>query len=237
MSLIDRSRAFAESAKQLDGYKKATTLVTAVGSRANQLENALGKLRLAGGQLAFLRERGVKVAADVSSSTGFSHHLGELQTATADDPSAVTASEVQIKTLTPLNTFSQTISDACDTAWKQHVAAVLPRVGADLVAVLGQVPALRVRVERFRTLLAAAHAKAHAPPTSLGDFEAFEGAASACHEAWTALDADDIPAHVTRFLRDATSDAGASLESLSDGAVADWLKAQGLDRSFVIRAL
>lgn len=234
MSLIERSMAFAESAKELDGLKKAANLVSLVASRAQQFEAALGGLRLAGGQLTLLKERGLAIDADVSSAVGFAYHLAALKDATIDNPTAVTISDVATKTLTPLKAFTGTVTGACAEAWRDHVDASLPRVG-DLVPVLARVPALKTRVESFRTLQAQAHAKADAVPTSVSDIEAFEQAATASHAAWNALDADDIPPSVTRFLRGATSEGGAGLDSLTDEVIT-WLRAQSLVPSFAIRA-
>jgi hypothetical protein len=233
--LIDRSIAFATSAKDLDGLKKSANLVNALGTRAQMFEAALATLRLACGQLALLRQQGVTVEAEVSSADGFVHHLTALKVATADDPATVTAGDIQLKTLTPLRSFTGNLSEACATAWRNHVSDSLPRVGGDLVPVLAQVPALKARVERFRGLQAAARSKADSLPTSAADFEALAQAAEACREAWQALDAEDIPAGVTRFLRAATSDSGASLDLLSS-EVAAWLQAQNLAASFKIRA-
>lgn len=235
MSLIERSVAFAEAARDLDGLKKAANLVSAVGTRAQMFESALANLRLAGGQLTLLRDHGVTVQVDVSSATGFAHYLTALKVSMADDPSAVTVSDVGQKTLTPLRAFTTSLSEACAAAWRAHVIARLPRVGTDLLPVLAQVPALKARVERFRSLQAAARGRADSLPTSEADFKAFERAADACHAAWQALDAEGIPAHVTRFLRGATSNAGAPLDSLTD-EVSAWLETHKLSASFTIRA-
>jgi hypothetical protein len=235
VSLIERSVAFAEAAKDLDGLKKAANLVNAVGTRAQMFEAALANLRLASGQLALLRDHDVTVEADVSSAAGFIHYLTALKTSTADDPSAVTTSDVGQKTLTPLRAFTTSLSEACITAWRAHVNAKLPRVGADLLPVLAQVPALKARVERFRSLLASARGQADALPTGPADFDALEQTAQACHAAWQALDAEGIPANVTRFLRGATSDAGAGLDSLTD-EVSAWLETHNISASFTIRA-
>lgn len=235
MSLVERSTAFAAIATELDGLRKAASLVTAVGSRATQFETALAKLRVVSGQLRLLREQGVSVVAEMGSAAGFSHHLTELKAAVAADPSAATAPEVGLKTFTPLGTFTKTISDACETAWRAHVTAGLPRVGTDLIPVLARVPALRAKVERFRTLQASAKAFAETLPSAATDVDAFRRTAADCHAAWDALDAEGIPPRVTQFLRAATSEAGAGLDSL-DTEVIDWLAAQDLGRSFVIRA-
>jgi hypothetical protein len=234
MNLIERSITFAESAKELDGLKKAANLVSLVASRAQQFEAALGELRLAVGRLALLRKRGLTVDVDVSPAKGFAHHLAALKDSTTLDPTAVTISDVATKTLTPLKAFAGTVTEACNKAWRGHVAACLPRVG-DLVPVLARVPAQKTRVERFQTLQATARARANAVPTSISDVEAFEQAASASHTAWNALDADDIPLSVTRFLRNATSEGGAGLDSLTDEVIT-WLRAQDLIASFAIRA-
>lgn len=235
MSLLDRSRALADSAKDLNALKKSANLVKAVDSRAAQLEDALARLRLAGGQLQLLRSRRIDVNVDLGPANGFVLFLSELRTATAIDPAAVTESEIGVKTVTPLKTFANTIAQANEAAWRAHVTESLPRVGADLVQVFGQIPALKARVERFRTLQTAARSLADRPPTSSADLDALEQAAKACTEAWQALDADDIPAAVTRFLRGATSDSGAGLDSLTD-EVKTWLTAHNLSASFTIRA-
>jgi hypothetical protein len=233
MSLIERSLAFAAEAKDLDALKKSANMVAAVGTRAQMLETALANLRLAGGQRALLQQRGIKVDADVSSAEGFVHHLTVLKAATMDNPSAVT--EGAPKTLNPLRAFTTTLSEASAAAWGRYVSAELPRVGADILPVLAQVPALKIRVESFRTLQSAALGKANNLPTGGSDFEAFDKAAAACQAAWDALDADSIPVGVTRFIRSATSEAGAPIDSLTD-EVSDWLKAHKLAASFTIRA-
>ncbi len=66
MSLIERSKAFAASATELDGLRRAASLVKAVDTRATQFETALGKLRIVGGQLRLLREQGVSVDTEIS---------------------------------------------------------------------------------------------------------------------------------------------------------------------------
>lgn len=235
MTLIERSRAFATTATELDGLRKAANLVSAVGSRATQLESSLAKLRLAAGQLRLLRRRGVPVTVDLSPAAGFAHYLAALQAATAADPAAITAPEVSSRTLTPLGTFTKTIGDACEEAWRTHVTASLPRVGADLIPVLARVPAFRAKVERFQKQQASAKAFAETLPRSAADIDAFRRTAADCHAAWDALDAVGIPPRVTQFLRAATSEAGAGLDSL-DQEVTDWMAAQDLGRSFVIRA-
>jgi hypothetical protein len=232
MTLIERSLAFAAEAKDLDALKKSANLVTAVGTRAQMFESALANLRLAGGQRALLQQRGITVDADVSSAEGFVHHLTVLKAATTDDPSAVT--EGAPKTLNPLRAFTTTLSEAGTAAWRSHVSAKLPRVGADILPVLAQVPALRTRVESFRALQSSALSKANSLPTGSSDFEALDKAAAACQAAWEALDADSIPIGVTRFLRSATSDSGATIDSLTDEVCA-WLKAHNLSASFTIR--
>ncbi|MBS5904542.1 MAG: hypothetical protein KIC89_17865 [Acetobacteraceae bacterium] len=235
MTLIERSRAFVATASELDGLRRAASLVSAVGSRATQLEGALAKLRLKAGQLRLLREQGVAVTVDLGPARGFVHYLEALATATSADPSAITAPEVSVRTLRPLGAFTETISDACDEAWQAHVTASMPRLGADLVPVLGRVPALKAKVERFRTLQASAKAYAETVPSSAAGIDAFRRAAADCHAAWDALDAEGIPPRVAVFLRAATSAAGADLDSL-DQEVAEWLTAHDLRRSFVIRA-
>jgi len=154
MTLIERSRAFANTATELDGLRKAANLVSAVGSRATQLESSMAMLRLAAEQLRLLREQDVTVTVDLTPAAGFAHNLAALQTATAADPAAITAPEVSSRTLTPLGTFTKTVSDACKEAWRAHVMASLPRVGTDLISVLARIPALRSKVDRFRTLRA-----------------------------------------------------------------------------------
>lgn len=235
MNLIERSLAFATTATELDGLRKAANLVSAVGSRATQLESSLAKLRLASGQLKVLREQGVVVTVDLSAAAGFAHYLATLQANTAADPAAITAPEVSSRTLTPLGNFTKTIRDACEEAWRAHVTATLPRVGTDLIPVLGRVPALRAKVERFRTLQASAMSRVETLPSSAAEVDAFRRTAADCHAAWDALDAEGIPTQVTHFLHAATSEAGASLDSL-DQEITDWLAAQDLGRSFVIRA-
>lgn len=234
MTLIERSRAFATDVTELDRLQKTADLVSAVGSRAEQLEFSLAKLRLAVGQLRMLRERGVAVTVDLSPSAGFAHHLANLADAAAADPAAVTAPEVKTRTLNPLGTFTKTITDSCKEAWGAHVKARLPRVGTDLIPVLARVPALRAKVERFRTLQASAQDFAETLPTGAGDVEAFHRTAADCQAAWDALDAEAIPPRVMQFLRAATSEAGAGLDSL-DQEVTDWLEVQDLCRSFVVR--
>ncbi|MGC1301450.1 MAG: hypothetical protein WA840_03655 [Caulobacteraceae bacterium] len=233
MTLIERSVTFANGAKDLDALKKSANLVTAVGTRAQMFETALANLRLAAGQFALLQEHGVTVDTDRSSVDGFVHHLGVLRAATLADPSVLT--EDAPKTLTPLRAFSAALSEACATAWGRYVDGKLPRVGADLLPVLAQVPALKARVEGFRALQTAALSKADSLPTGAADFAALDQAASACHAAWEALDADSIPFGVTRFLRSATSRAGADIDSLTE-EVSTWLKAHNLAASFTIRA-
>ena len=235
MTLIERSRAFATTATELDGLQKAADLVSAVGSRATQLESALAKLRLAAEQLRALREQGVAVPVDLSPAAGFVHYLSDLQAATAADPAAITAPEASARTLNPLGTFTKSIGDACKQAWEAHVTASLPRVGTDLIPVLARVPALRAKVEHFRTQQASAQAFAKTLPSGAADVDLFRRTAADCHAAWHALDAAGIPPRVTQFLRAATSDAGAALDSL-DQEVTNWLAAQDLRRSFVIRA-
>ena len=235
MSLLHRSKALADSAKDLNALKKSATLVKAVESRATQFEEALAKLRLAGGQLQLMRGRHIEVDVDLSPANGFVLYLSEIRTLTAQDPAAVTASEIGVKTLTPLKNFAGAIAQANEVAWRRHVTESLPRVGADLVQVFGQIPALKARVERFRALQASAKSLADRLPTGRADLEALEQAAEACKVAWQALDADDIPADVTHFLRGATSDTGAALDSLTDQVKA-WLTAQNLTASFTIRA-
>jgi hypothetical protein len=235
MTLIERSRAFATTATELDGLRKAASLVSAVGSRATQLESSLANFRLVAGQLRLLREQGVAVTVDLSPAAGFAHYLAALQAATAANPAAITAPEVSARTLTPLGTFTKTISDACEGAWRAHVTASLPRVGTDLIPVLARVPALRAKVERFQRQQASAKAFAERLPRSASEVDAFRRTAADCQTAWDALDAEGIPPRVTQFLRAATSEVGAGLDSL-DQEVTGWLAAQDLGRSFVIRA-
>ncbi|GAN75848.1 hypothetical protein [Acidisphaera rubrifaciens] len=235
MNVLDRSKALADAAKELNALKKATTLVKAVGSRATQLEEAQANLRLSVGQLQLLRGRNIEVDVDLAPASGFVVFLSEIRTSTAADPASVTAAEVGVKTLTPLKSFTNAIAQANGIAWKRHVHESLPHVGIDLVQVLGQIPALKTRVEHFRALQAAAKAFADRLPTDSADLDAVERAAKACKDAWQALDADDIPAAVTRFLRGATSETGAALDSLTD-EVKTWLTAQNLMASFTVRA-
>jgi hypothetical protein len=233
MTLIERSATFADSAKDLDALKKSANLVAAVGTRAQMFETALANLRLTAGQFALLRRQGVAVDADLSSVGGFVHHLSVLKAASMVDPSILT--EDAPKTLTPLRAFTTALSEACAKAWRGYVDGKLPRVGADLLPVLAQIPALKARVESFRVLQFTALSKANNLPTGLVEFEALDQAAAACHAAWEALDADSIPVSVTRFLRGATSIAGADIESLTD-EVSVWLTAHHLSASFTIRA-
>ncbi|MER2507994.1 MAG: hypothetical protein ABTQ27_04450 [Amaricoccus sp.] len=235
MTFIERSRAFATTATELDGLRRAANLVSAVGSRATQLESSLATFRLAAGQLRLLREQGVAVTVDLSPAAGFVHYLAALQAATAADPAAITAPEVSARTLAPLGAFTKTISDACEGAWRAHVTESLPRVGTDLIPVLARVPALRAKVERFQKQQNAAKAFADTLPQGAAAIDTFRRTAADCHAAWDALDAEGIPPRVTQFLRAATSEVGADLDSV-DQEVTNWLAAQDLDRSFVIRA-
>jgi len=235
VSLLDRSKTLAEIAKELNALKKSANVVKAVDSRATQLEEALANLRLAGGRLQLLRGRDIEVDVDLAPASGFVVFLTEIKTSMAADPGAITASDIGVKTLAPLKSFVSAVAQANEVAWKRHVTESLPRAGADLVQVFAQIPALKARVERFRALQTAARAFADRLPTGSADLDALERAANACKDAWQALDADDIPVVVTRFLRGATSDAGAALDSLTDEVKA-WLSAQNLTGSFTVRA-
>lgn len=235
MSLLERSTAFAANAVELDGLRRAASLVTAVGSRASQYEAALGKLRLAAGQFALLRAQGIEVAAEVSSAAGFIHHLTALQAAIAADPAAATSADVGGKSLAPLDSFTSKLAATCQAAWEAHVAAALPQVRGDLLQVLSRVPALRTRAEQFRTLLAQAEARASSVPRSAAEVAAFTALAASCHAAWQALDAEEMPSGVAPFVQAATSIQGASLDLLTED-VETWLEEHKLLSSFVVRA-
>jgi hypothetical protein len=234
MSLIEQSKAFAASATELDGLRRAASLVKAVETRATQFETALGKLRIVGGQLRLLREQGVSVDAEISPAVGFFRHLTQLQAAIAADPSAATAPEVNARTLSPLAAFTNNLASACLSAWTAHVANRLPGVRIDLLQVLGRIQTLRPRVDQFRALLTQAQARAASVPKNAGEVSAFEKAAADCHAAWAALDASEVPTGVVLFIQQATS-GGASLDRLTD-EVAAWLAEHQLKDSFVIQA-
>lgn len=234
MSLVERSRLFAASAAELDSLRKAASLVTAVGTRANQFETALGKLRVVAGQLNLLREQGVSVNVDISPTAGFCHHLATLREAIADDPAAATVPDISVKTLSPLSAFTNSLAAASQSAWAAHVESRVPSVRSDLLQVLGRIPTLKARVEQFRTLLSAAQARGASIPTDAGEVSAFEKAVTDCHAAWAALDANEVPAGVVVFIQQATS-MGASLDRLTD-EVSAWLSEHKLQDSFVIRA-
>jgi hypothetical protein len=234
MSLIERSKAFTASATDLDGLRQAALLVTAVSSRAVQFENALAKLRVAAGQLRLLREQGVSVVADIGTAAGFSHHLNTLRAALSTDPSAATVSEVNVRTLSPLAAFTSNLASACQSAWGAHVAKRLPGVRNDVLQVLGRVPPLKPRVDQFRALLTQAQSRAASVPSSAHEVSVFEQTATACHAAWAALDANEIPAGVLVFIQQTTS-GGASLDRLTDEVIA-WLAEHQLKDSFVIQA-
>jgi len=233
VNLIERSKAFQDAAGELDALRASATIVQATGSRASQLEATLAKLRLAIGRMTFLRGVGIEVVADVNTAAALRQRLKAFQADVSAAPAAVNSTEFAPRTLNPIGALADRIDAACLEAWSKHVRQRVPRVNADLVLVLRRVTVLRGRIDKFNALQTDALKWEARLPAACEDFDRFESLAAECTAAWQAVGADGIPRQVAEFLQRATSDAGA--EFASYGAVSDWIRANGLETSLVIR--
>ena len=235
MNLIERSGKLATDVVEIKALNAVAGQAEAIRTRAAQFEEALGVLRLSAGSARKLRERNISLEAETQPAAGIAHFVGQLFDAVKDDPAAILAAQdVQPKILGPLGKLSSHLQNAADQAWGRHIRQQLPSVSVELLDALGRVPALRPKVEHFRSLRDRATSLGARAPTKDADFDVAAVLIDQCNTAWRELDAEGIPKDLLQFFREAAGPLGANIGRLSPTVIA-WLEQHRLTEAFGIR--
>lgn len=118
-----------------------------------------------------------------------------------------------------------------DNAWQRFLDDERPQSNEQLLDLLGKLPAFSKTVGKIRKLYA--NLRRVRRPTNQEEMDKVKGAIAELKNAWTTLEANDVPEAVVVFLQQAGS-RGAKL-SLLTPQVRTWLKEHGVADSFAVK--
>jgi hypothetical protein len=224
VALINRRRSVQKDLAVLDGYRNQAEAVTAATTQLTPL--------LTTWHLFARRAIGnTSAAPDVGSLIVDLDHLrGRFRS----EPGYVLGPNRLTAVKSGVPAFADRFEQQLRAIWRGHVAARAPSVNAEVLQVLSTIGPLKVQVGRVAAGLRALNDHADRLPSTDAEVDAFETQARAVQTMWDAFDTDHLPPDVLHFLKDAGSNAGASIDALTDGVRA-WLQSNGLAPSFRVR--
>jgi len=225
--LFERSKLLAENVNKLIKTDDIANKVDYLGSRASQFENLLVCLRTSTGKARQLERHGIifERATDFQGSLYF---LKEMQAKFVKDSSTIReVKDIKPKILNPIQNGSSQIENAVNKAWHEHIHQQLPRVSNELLDALFKIPGLKSEIDCFRKLICQAQRKRNRVPTDEVEFDQTLDLIRRCKQAWSKLDAKDIPLSVKDFFHDAGTRKGAELSRLTP-EILDWLAKNNL---------
>ncbi len=236
-NLIERSEKLGAEVEEMIALESISNQVEAIKTRASQLENVLEKLRL-NLSIAYRLKNStdaIECVTSFSSMEGIRHRLSEYQKQLADNPTFVQQpTDIQLKTLQPIEKYTEDIRVSADSAWKLYVQQQLPIISKELFDALSKVPSLKSRVRNFRDKWQMVGTFSIKAPESDREICRTKELILECRQAWDELDAEEVPNDVMKLLQEATNSQGAQLSRLTPTALS-WLDKHELTNNFRIR--
>lgn len=249
LTLVDRTAALRDRLTSLSKLRELATQAQQFQTRATELERATSALATWVIVLERFRTHGVPLPADLPETASVHKLASQMSSAFANDPQSIIPANPMLKKAfwEPLDGLPRQLAQALGTAWISYVESLAPAPQAELLDVLGALPAFRAQVGRIRGLYRALD-ELKRPEALLK--AAQSGADSAAQldvllawseslpkEITTALSeltGEGIPADILSFIRLATAPTGAPFAQLTS-SVRDWLEQHGLVESLRVR--
>lgn len=220
-SILDRLKRLQETALLANEGDRVRT-------RADELSRPLSDLESLQLVDEGLRERGLEPQVDRESIRATHTQLLALATRYRADPSQITAPDGRLRfTLwDPLKTLPDELRRSLLDAWRDHVAALVPRQRPEILDVLERVPGVQAEARALREIGNEFDRRSNALPQNNEDFDRIEGLATEIQTRWRTLEGAGIPAEVMNFL--AAASLGSARLDLLTPTVRAWLDERSL---------
>jgi hypothetical protein len=239
VSLTERTAIIRQELKRLERVRALATQASHFAKRAEELQSAATALAPVGAAYLLLRQT-IDTTSLHTEIAGKQWNLRfrELRDRCAKEPDAVLdpvpGQDARNIFLNPLKQLPQKWKASLQARWTEWAQAKVPKIGADVLAVLGAVPGMASKITKVRMDLESADRLSANLPMTPAEVAQFDRAVDQARAAWQELTGDGVPKEVLEFLRVAAQGPGAKLEQMTP-LVEAWLRSHGLLASLRIR--
>lgn len=238
-NLYDRYGLVRTQMGGLVGRRKEKAEAERFEDRARQVKAPALALENAAAHGKVLKDAGVAVeGVDGDAVARWRNRLNGLLESFQLSPTSILdpspGEDVRRVLFEPLRQVAATLDGALQNSWQTWVDEQVPQISADLLQVLGAVPALSSAVSVVRSAQSELRLMAARLPSDVEDVVAAKSKAQRAQETWQTIVGGDIPEEVVLFLRAAGQRDGAAF-LLFTTVVRDWLTQHSLLASLKIR--
>lgn len=239
MTLLQRAQELSQRIAALDDLKRRADQAGVFERRANELAGPAEECqRLEAGARTLASHAIHLPSLDTSLARALHERVSDLRQRYAEDRNVMLdpfpAEDARFVLMQPLRQLPGKANVAMHDAWAQWAGVRLPQIDSEVLAVLGEIAALREPVRRIRSLGREAEQCCSTVPERTENIEYFLQLCTRIQQEWHNLTGEGIPQEVLTFLRAAGGPSGAAF-SLLTSEVLEWLSTHGLKQALRVR--